>query len=367
MGKMRIKVGMISKFPPEKSGTAITTQYLVNALNKKCKVVRIGFGNSNCEYKVKFSSNFIEDVRNIVEKENLDVVHLQYTPSSRYLGQENKITIIGYLKSIMVNLELAKLMSSLGIPTVLTIHDMHPSAKNLKQAITKWLEKKMTLSSTAVIVHTMIQKGVIEKYGAKVVCIHHGVISINRKPVKGRGILFFGLISPTKGVEYLIEAMKYLPDFSLKIAGEPTDSRYAGKLKSIVSTNNLSNVELSFGWVSEEDKDKLYREYNIFALPYTLTSRYIVSGALHDAIAYSMPVVATDIGGMGEMVKKFKCGVAVKPFSAEELASGFKEVHKNYRTYLNGVNKYGKDVSWVKIAEQHLRLYKDLINKGRKV
>ncbi len=367
MGKMRIKVGMISKFPPEKSGTAKHTMLLTDALNKMCKVVRIGFGNSDCEYKIKFSSNFIQDIKDIVEKEKLDVIHLQYTPSGRYLGQENKITSIGYLKSIMVNLKLAKLMSSLSIPTVSTIHDMHPSAKDLKQAITKWLEKKMALSSSAVVVHTMIQKDVIESYGAKVACIHHGVTSLDRKPIRGKGILFLGLVSPTKGIGYLIEAMKYLPDFSLKIAGEPTDSKYAEKLERIVSTNNLSNVELSFGWVSEEDRDELYRKYNIFALPYTLTSRYIVSGALHDAIAYRMPVVATDIGGMGEMVKKFKCGVAVKPFSVEELASGFRKVHKNYRTYLKGVDKYRKDASWVKIAEQHLKLYKDLINKGGKV
>lgn len=364
---MRIKVGMLSKFPPEKSGTAITTQHLVDSLNKKCKVTRIGFGDSSCEYKVDLSDNLITDVKKIIEKEDLDILHLQYTPSGRYLGQEGKSSSVSYIKTVLTNLKLAKMLSSLDIPTVSTIHDMHPSAKDLKQAVTKWLEKKVAVNSNSVIVHTMIQKDVIEEYGADVKCIHHGVISVSRKPTKGKTILFLGLVSPTKGIEYLIEAMKYLPDFRLKVAGEPTDSRYAEKLNSIVSENNLSNVELSLSWVSEKGRDRLYREYSIFALPYTLTSRYIVSGALHDAIAYRMPVVATDIGGMGEMVKKFKCGVAVKPFSTEELASGLKEVHRNYRTYLNGVNRYRKDLSWVKIAEHHLKLYKDLINKGRKV
>jgi len=363
----KIKVGVLSKFPPEKSGTAITTQYLVDALKKKCKVIRIGFGGSDCEYKVDLSSNLTADVKKIIEKEDLDVLHLQYTPSGRYLGQEGKSSGISYIKTVLTNLKLAKMLSSLGIPTVSTIHDMHPSAKNLKQAVTKWLERKVAVNSNSVIVHTMIQKDVIEKYGAYVECIHHGVISISRKPSKGKTILFLGLVSPTKGVEYLIEAMKYLPDFRLKVAGEPTDSRYAEGLKSIVAENNLSNVELSLSWVSEKDRDRLYREYSMFALPYTLTSRYIVSGALHDAIAYRMPVVATDIGGMGEMVKKFKCGVTVKPFSAEELASGFREVYRNYRVYLNGVNKYRKDLSWDKIAGHHLKLYKDLIKKGRKV
>ncbi len=360
---MRIKVGMISKFPPEKSGTGINTQYLVDALNKKCDVVRIGFGISDCEYRINLSSNLIEDVKGIIEKEDLDVLHLQYTPSGRYLSQENELTTISPIKTVMTNLRLAKMLSSVDIPTVSTMHDMHPSAKDLKQAVTRWLERKVAVSSKAVVVHTMIQKSVIEEYGTRVECIHHGVISVSRKPSKGKTILFLGLLSPTKGVEYLIEAMKYLPDFRLKVAGEPTDSKYAEKLKSIVLENNLSNVELSLSWVSEKDRDSLYKECNIFALPYTLTSRYIVSGALHDAIAYRMPVVATDIGGMGEMVKKFKCGVAVKPFLAEELAFGINKVYNNYKTYLNGVNKYRKDANWDKIADQHLNLYKDLIDE----
>lgn len=361
---VKVKIGMLSKFPPEKSGTAINTQYLVDALNKRCKVVRIGFGNSDCEYKVNLSDNLTADVKKIIEKEGLDILHLQYTPSGRYLGQEDKSSGVSYIKTVLTNLKLAKMMSSLDIPTVSTIHDMHPSAKDLKQAVTKWLERKIAVNSNSVIVHTMIQKSVIEQYGTKVKCIHHGVNSVSRRPTRKKTILFLGLVSPTKGIEYLIEAMKYLPDFGLKVAGEPTDSRYAEKLNSIVSENNLSNVELSLGWVSEEDRDSLYKKYSIFALPYTLTSRYIVSGALHDAIAYRMPVVATDIGGMGEMVKKFRCGVAVKPFSAEELASGFREVHRNYKTYLNGVNKYRKDVSWDKIAGHHLKLYKALIKAG---
>lgn len=361
---MKIRVGLFSKFPPAESGLGVYSKKLADALSAKCKVVKIGFGNSDCDYKIDLSRNFIPDVKSIVEKEKLDVFHFQHTGSRRTFDQQAKNILAAYFNTLMINVKIVKMIASLDIPVVCTIHDPIYNPMNFRDFVMSQVEHWMAKKSDYVIANSTIQKAVIEKYNPNVECIYHGVNIVRKKFKRGKNILSLGVITPAKGWENLINAMKYMPDFNLEIAGQVVDSKYAEKLKNIVMKNNLKNVKIKLGWLSEKEKRRLYEKSNIVALPYLKTSRCSTSGTLNDAISFKIPLVVSNTGSMGDLVRGFGCGIVVNNLSPEELSDAIRKVYQNYKHYASGVDRYRKRANWEKVAEQHLRLYKKLVKNS---
>ncbi|MFH1678491.1 MAG: glycosyltransferase [Candidatus Omnitrophota bacterium] len=139
-----------------------------------------------------------------------------------------------------------------------------------------------------------------------------------------RLVLFVGNLVEVKGIDYLIKAMHLLSaensrDISLNILGsgslrQSLDKMIADlRLQDIVKmAGEISNQELSL-WMNASD---------VFCLP-SLNEGW--PNVLMEALACGTPVVATDVGGIPEIINDRELGILIPPKSPEMLAQGIKQ------------------------------------------
>ncbi|MBI2084141.1 MAG: glycosyltransferase family 4 protein [Candidatus Aenigmarchaeota archaeon] len=359
MATNKIRVGLVATFPPEKGGVAIISKNLYGNLKKICHVVTIGLNDSKADYKISVTRNFDKDLNRIIEKERLDILHVQYITSGRYLGVSGT-SITSPLKTIMANFMFLKFLK-LRIPKVVTLSEVHTNVRNNKDRISKFFEKIIAEKSDGIIVYEeSLEESLKRNWGIDAEYIPHGIREIKTPRKSGKTILFQGLINPEKGLEYLIDAMRFLPDFSLIIKGQIVNQKYAETLKSRIESNKLDNVRIEFGWVGDKEKDRLYKSASIVVVPYVWAP--YPSGILHEAISYRIPLVVTDIPSLSHIVNRFQCGVVVKTRDPEDIANGVRRVFNNYENYLKGLDSYRKVANWKSVAEMHIKFYNSLLD-----
>ncbi len=160
----------------------------------------------------------------------------------------------------------------------------------------------------------------------KISVVEHGSYDHFKKPGNQKrekkdicSLLFFGLIRPYKGVEYLIDAFDKLPKnkidkFELVIAGEPWD--YDLPAKKIAASPNKAKIRYIDRYISDTEVDNLFNQADVGIFPYTRASQ---SGAAHAAISYGIPVIISRVGGLKESMADYKGTIFVEPCNIDEL------------------------------------------------
>lgn len=120
-------------------------------------------------------------------------------------------------------------------------------------------------------------------------------------------VIYFGRLSYEKGVDTLIRAFAGLEGVRLIIAGEGPES---GNLKTLASQLNVSGVEFA-GYREKEDLMRLVADSKLVVLP----SRWYenLPFSVMESFALGKPVIASDIGGIPEMVEDGINGLLFPP------------------------------------------------------
>lgn len=116
-------------------------------------------------------------------------------------------------------------------------------------------------------------------------------------PETNHHILYLGYLIPRKGIEYLIEAYQSLdrPDTSLIIAGK-------GESRSKLESMSSNREDIVFtGFVSGEDKKKVYKSASVFVLPTLFDPWGLV---INEAMEFGLPIITTDRAGAAEELVK---------------------------------------------------------------
>jgi glycosyltransferase involved in cell wall biosynthesis len=175
--------------------------------------------------------------------------------------------------------------------------------------------------------------------------------------VKIKNLLFFGVIRPNKGLHVLLEAMKQLPEFTLTIAGLPYEDSYQDRIRFLAKQLPHNQVMMIERFVSKQEMKNLFSKSSLIILPYTNFSSQ--SGVLYDALAYGLPIVATDVGGVGETVKCWDIGEVVPPNNPMALSEAIHRLSKpnRYKEVLKSVKKAKQILSWKRSAKILLDIY----------
>lgn len=138
-------------------------------------------------------------------------------------------------------------------------------------------------------------------------------------------LLSVGAVTERKGYDYLIEALKDLKDYPFKcyIVGNIDDKRFYEQLNiKIKNYGLLPKIEFT-GYISNERLKELYLSCDIFILP----SRHEGYGiVLKEALNYGLPVIATNVGAVSEVVTHKKTGFLVYPDNPKSLTDVLKSV-----------------------------------------
>jgi glycosyltransferase involved in cell wall biosynthesis len=126
-------------------------------------------------------------------------------------------------------------------------------------------------------------------------------------------ILYFGRLSPEKGVADLLWAMKHLPQVKLQIAG---DGPQRSALESLARELCLANVKF-VGHVGGKELDQMIASARFTVLP---SRAYETLGkTILESYAWGRPVVASDLGSRRELVDQGETGLLFPPGNVEQL------------------------------------------------
>ncbi|WP_110802203.1 glycogen synthase [Mycolicibacterium iranicum] len=282
------------------------------------------------------------------------------------------------------------------IPHVLTAHSLEPmrpwKAEQLGGGyrISSWVEKTAVEAADAVIaVSSGMREDVLRTYptldAERVHVVLNGIDTDKWHPVEPGGedsvltalgvdlsrpiVAFVGRITRQKGVAHLVAAAHHFaPDVQLVLcAGAPDTPEIAEEIASAVQ--ELSNSRTGVFWVREMLPQPKIDEILSAATVFVCPSVYEPLGIVNlEAMACATAVVASDVGGIPEVVADQRTGLLVhySPNDTEaferELASAVNALVADpdrARQYgLAGRQRCIDEFSWAQIAEQTLEIYR---------
>jgi glycosyltransferase involved in cell wall biosynthesis len=179
-------------------------------------------------------------------------------------------------------------------------------------------------------------------------------------------VLFFGTLTPSKGLPDLIHAFAQVRKQSrarLLVAGFPTKHIDMNQLRATVAELGLSEVvTFDSRYIPIEDVAPLMELATVVVYPYHNSTQ---SGALQVAYTFGRPVIATNVGGLPEAVDDGQSGFLVPPQSPPDLAAAMLKIINNPQLAAE-MGAYARHLSetrysWRPIADEILTVYRELV------
>jgi glycosyltransferase involved in cell wall biosynthesis len=178
-------------------------------------------------------------------------------------------------------------------------------------------------------------------------------------------ILAVGRLVERKGFEYLVKAMPAVlakhPNTSLRIVGSgPNES----SLRALIEENHLDRAVTLSGSVPYAEVPGLYRQADLFMLPAIVDAQGDTEGqgvVVLEAMASRVPVVATRVGGITDMIQSGENGFLVEPKHSTELAQAIQRLIEDTelrsRIAQNGYRAATGQYAWSQIAKRYVDIY----------
>lgn len=173
-------------------------------------------------------------------------------------------------------------------------------------------------------------------------------------------LLFLGRICREKGIGELFRAIlelrKQYPNIHLYLGGIWEDK----DLK--MEAEKLSECVTCLGWIGGEEKKSYLNRCDIFVLPSYFEGQPV---ALLEAMAYGCAIVASETGGIPQMISDGQTGILVVPQDAEALQRGLERVLSDAELCRelgeNARRKVKKDFSIDNNMEELLQIYRKVL------
>lgn len=129
-------------------------------------------------------------------------------------------------------------------------------------------------------------------------------------PAAGRYVAFAGRLSEEKGADTVIEAARLLPRVSFRLAGE-------GHLLGALRSAAPANVEF-VGQLDRRNLSRFYEGARMAVVPSVWHEAFGLVAA--EAMAHGLPVIASRMGALPEIVAEHETGVLFNAQDGEQLA-----------------------------------------------
>jgi glycosyltransferase involved in cell wall biosynthesis len=261
-------------------------------------------------------------------------------------------------------------------PLVTTIHDVFSHPGDRESVFGSNYTRRFAFSrSQQLIVHShLLKKALTEQFNVPqeiVNILPHGELGSlyqrqghqNIVPREPYTLLFFGRIWPYKGLKYLIDAMpliaEHVPEVKLIIAGRGENTN-----KYLSSDYNDKYYEIFNDFIPPETVSHLFRRSAVTILPYIESSQSGVA-----ALSYGMgtPVIASDVGGLSEIVRHKQDGILVPPRDVKALADAIvyllKDSNLQYQMQRAVLSRCQQDLNWSSIAKETIQIYETAMKR----
>jgi len=303
----------------KKEGNVYFLKSMFHSLNKIPFILRIG-------YHVWDTFNFINyfKIKKILKKEIPDVV------------MTHNLKGIGFL--------IPRLIKSLKIKHIHTLHDiqlLHPSGlmfygeekkiNSISAKVYQFINKKLfaltdiIISPSKWLLDEHSVKGFFKNATLKVIPNSFSKEDNNKKEIKEKNnstfkFLYVGLLSKHKGVHILIDAFRQLEklnfnNIKLELIGD-------GDLMAEIKDKIVNHKIEILGRMSNDKVKHKMSQSDCLVVPSICYENSPT--VIYEAIACSLPVIASDIGGIPELIDSIK-GIKFQPNNELDLVNKMKE------------------------------------------
>jgi glycosyltransferase involved in cell wall biosynthesis len=181
-----------------------------------------------------------------------------------------------------------------------------------------------------------------------------------------RGLLFVGRLVQRKGVQFLIEALRIIVyekkrDYVVDVVG---DGPELSSLELKVKNSKLGKHVNFRGKVSNDILKSCYSNARLFVLPAIIDSQRETEGlgvVLVEAISFGVPVVASGVGGISDVIIDNKTGLLVPEKDPKALADAIVRLYEDdelsRRLVEEGQKHIQDNFSWDVIADKFTNVY----------
>lgn len=205
-------------------------------------------------------------------------------------------------------------------------------------------------------------KGEIEKnYGGQnVTVIPYGIYDkISPDKPKKRKILTVSRFFERKGIQYVIEAMKYINDFEYVICG---DGPYRMELEKQIEKLNVGDRVRITGFLKGDELREEYESAAIFILPSVADNFPVV---LMEAMSAGCAVITSNTTGCAEVVGE--TGLLVPPEDTDAIrAQLIKLIEDRDLCRKLGImarKRVEQEFTWDPVARKYVSLYKKVLER----
>jgi len=175
-------------------------------------------------------------------------------------------------------------------------------------------------------------------------------------------VIFAGTLRPIKGVKYLIQAMNIIRQkntkASLMLIGDGEERQ---SLEELVKESNLGDCVTFVGQVPNEEVLEYMAASDVFVLP-SLSEGFPL--VILEAMASGLPIVATKVGGLPEIIKEGDNGFLVEPKDSVEITEKVLLLlqGKELRQRIAKNNRQrAKDYAWAKVVDSVEQVYQKVV------
>lgn len=144
-------------------------------------------------------------------------------------------------------------------------------------------------------------------------------------------LLFFGLVREYKGLKHLLNALPEIAqkynETKLIIAGDFGSDK--DKYMELIKNNGIEKyIQIHDGFIPTAEVEKYFAACDIVVLPYESATQ---SGVIQASFGFEKPVLATNVGGLPDVVDNMKTGYIVESKRPNLIASAVIDFFENNR------------------------------------
>ena len=277
----------------------------------------------------------------------------------------------------------------LGKRIVLTVHNVNADKRDRKDTrLNRLTLRTQYWLADHIFVHTEKMKGeLLEDFGqdsGRVTVIPFGInnavpnTALTTDEAKQRlglrkdekVLLFFGRITPYKGLEYLIAAFQQIvasdENYRLIIAGRPDNcEKYWSALREEIQEDvRAGQVVLNADFIPDEETEVYFKAADAVILPYR---QIYQSGVLFLGHSFGLPVLAADVGSLKDDIVEGKTGYTFRPEDPVDLARAIQEyfasdLYEDLNSRRQKIQDYANERhSWEVVGQMTTSVYASLL------
>jgi polysaccharide biosynthesis protein PslF len=365
------RFGILSSYPPTACGLATFSAALANGLEAngaEVGVVQVTDGEAEYAHRVigelvNGSPRSLSESAELLNQCEVAIIQHEY---GLYGGADGD--------------EVLEILAGLSVPSIVIAHTIltHPTAhqESVLNAVAALADKLVVMSDAA-------RERLCARFNVdpeKVVTIPHGAAIPTRgvlPSVEGRPtLLTWGLIGPGKGIERVVDAMRFLHDLPGRpqylVAGQTHPKVLAAhgeryrqaRIEQAERNGVASSVLFDSDYRDVQSLTALIQSSALVVLPYDSTEQ-VTSGVLVDAIAAGRPVVATAFPHATELLSS-GAGLVVDHNDPDALARALRHVLLNPEVAAKmsaEASRIAPGLGWPVVAGQFVGLGNQLLNE----